>query len=169
MKVPHLRWYVAALLFAATVINYIDRQTLSIVAPVLTRELNISPIVYSQILQAFLIAYTIMYVGSGFLVDRWGTRKSLAIFIGVAQNAGLKVAGKGRFILDHPHRSAMLDFTGKIPVGFPEGFHAGAEPQGIQGTQNKGSVAALRTARPAEQMGTCALGRLGERSVHNLH
>ena len=81
MKVPHLRWYVAALLFTATVINYIDRQTLSIVAPVLTKELNISAIAYSQILQAFLIAYTIMYVGSGFLVDRWGTRKALAIFM----------------------------------------------------------------------------------------
>ena len=81
MKLPHLRWYVAALLFTATVINYIDRQTLSIVAPVVTRELHISPVGYSQILQAFLIAYTIMYLGSGFLVDRWGTRKSLAVFM----------------------------------------------------------------------------------------
>jgi ACS family hexuronate transporter-like MFS transporter len=81
MKVRHLRWYIAALLFTATVINYIDRQTLSIVAPVLTKELHISPIAYSQILQAFLIAYTLMYLGSGFLVDRWGTRKSLAVFM----------------------------------------------------------------------------------------
>jgi len=81
MKFRHLRWYIAALLFAATVINYIDRQTLSIVAPVLTKELHISPIAYSQILQAFLIAYTLMYLGSGFLVDRWGTRTSLAVFM----------------------------------------------------------------------------------------
>jgi ACS family hexuronate transporter-like MFS transporter len=81
MKIPHLRWYVAALLFTATVINYIDRQTLSIVAPVVTKELGISPIGYAQILQAFLIAYTLMYLGSGFLVDRWGTRKALAIFM----------------------------------------------------------------------------------------
>jgi MFS transporter, ACS family, hexuronate transporter len=81
MKIPHLRWYVAALLFSASVINYIDRQTLSIVAPVLTKELHISSIQYSQILQAFLIAYTLMYLGSGFLVDRWGTRRSLAVFM----------------------------------------------------------------------------------------
>jgi MFS transporter, ACS family, hexuronate transporter len=81
MKIRHLRWYIAALLFTATVINYIDRQTVSIVAPVLTKELHISPIQYSQILQAFLIAYTLMYLGSGFLVDRWGTRTSLAVFM----------------------------------------------------------------------------------------
>ena len=81
MKIRHLRWYIAALLFFASVINYIDRQTLSIVAPVLTKELHISPIQYSNILQAFLIAYTVMYLGSGFLVDRWGTRISLAAFM----------------------------------------------------------------------------------------
>jgi ACS family hexuronate transporter-like MFS transporter len=81
MKILHLRWYIAAMLFTATVINYIDRQTLSIVAPVLTRELHISLLQYGFILQGFLIAYTIMYLGSGFLVDRWGSRISLAVFM----------------------------------------------------------------------------------------
>lgn len=81
MKIPRLRWYIAAMLFIATVINYIDRQTLSVVAPVLTKELHISPLEYSYVLQAFLVAYTLMYLGSGFLVDRWGTRASLAVFM----------------------------------------------------------------------------------------
>lgn len=81
MKVPHLRWWIAALLFLSTVINYIDRQTLSVLSPVLTRELNLSPVEYSNILTAFLAAYTVMYVGSGFLVDRWGTRLSLSVFM----------------------------------------------------------------------------------------
>src|SRR5437868_6910431 len=81
IRIPHLRWYVAALLFLASVINYIDRQTLSIVSPVITKELHISPIQYSNVLQAFLIAYTFMYLGSGFLVDKWGTRISLATFM----------------------------------------------------------------------------------------
>lgn len=80
-QIRHLRWYIAALLFVSTVINYIDRQVLSIVAPVLTKELNIGPVEYSNILQAFLIAYTLMYLGSGILVDRWGTRVSLAVFM----------------------------------------------------------------------------------------
>jgi len=80
-KLPNLRWYIASLLFTASVINYIDRQTLSVIAPVLTKELHISPIEYSNILQAFLAAYTVMYLGSGFLVDRWGTRLSLSVFM----------------------------------------------------------------------------------------
>jgi ACS family hexuronate transporter-like MFS transporter len=81
IKIPHLRWYVAGLLFLASVINYVDRQALSVVAPVLTKELRISAVEYANILQAFLIAYTIMYVFSGVLTDRFGTRWSLAGFM----------------------------------------------------------------------------------------
>ena len=81
MKVPHLRWYIAALLFLATVINYVDRQALSVVAPVLTKELNLTPVAYANILQAFLYAYTVMYLFSGIIVDRWGTRLSLSVFM----------------------------------------------------------------------------------------
>jgi ACS family hexuronate transporter-like MFS transporter len=87
--IPNLRWYIAALLFASTVINYIDRQVLSIVAPVLSKELNLSPSGYANILNAFLIAYTLMYLGSGVLVDRWGTRQSLSAFVGWWSVAGL--------------------------------------------------------------------------------
>ncbi len=82
MKIRNLRWYIAALLFTSTVINYVDRQTLSIVAPLLTKELHMTPVQYSNILTLFLAAYTVMYLGSGFIVDRWGTRKSLAAFVG---------------------------------------------------------------------------------------
>ena len=81
MKIAHLRWWIAGLLFLSTVINYVDRQTLSVLAPVLGRELGISDIEYSNILTAFLAAYTVMYVGSGYLVDRWGTRNSLSLFM----------------------------------------------------------------------------------------
>ena len=81
MKITNLRWWIATLLFFSTVINYVDRQTLSIVAPVLTKELNLSPSEYAAILNAFLIAYTLMYLGSGVLVDKLGTRNALATFI----------------------------------------------------------------------------------------
>src|ERR1700684_3651141 len=77
----NIRWYIAALIFLASVINYIDRQTLSVVAPKLTTDLHMSAVQYSNVLQAFLIAYTIMYLGSGFLVDLWGTKASLAVFM----------------------------------------------------------------------------------------
>lgn len=81
MSIPHLRWWIAGLLFLSTVINYIDRQTLSVLAPVITQELGISEIAYGNILTAFLAAYTVMYLGSGLLVDRLGTRVSLATFM----------------------------------------------------------------------------------------
>jgi MFS transporter, ACS family, hexuronate transporter len=81
VKIRNIRWYIAGLLFTSTVINYVDRQTLSIVAPVLTKELGLTPVEYSNILTAFLVAYTFMYLGSGYLVDRWGTRFSLSVFI----------------------------------------------------------------------------------------
>jgi ACS family hexuronate transporter-like MFS transporter len=81
VKIPGLRWWIAALLFSATVINYVDRQALSILAPVLTRELHLSPIEYANILSAFLYAYTVMYLVSGILVDRWGTRIALGAFM----------------------------------------------------------------------------------------
>jgi ACS family hexuronate transporter-like MFS transporter len=81
VKIPHLRWYIAALLFTATVINYVDRQALSVLAPVLSKELHLSPEQYAGILLGFQIAYTVMYLVSGVLVDRWGTRLALGAFM----------------------------------------------------------------------------------------
>lgn len=77
---PH-RWTIAAMLFAATVINYVDRQALSVAASTITKELGLSNTQYADILTAFLIPYTVMYVFSGLLVDRWGTKVALAVFI----------------------------------------------------------------------------------------
>jgi len=81
-KLRHLRWYIAALLFTSTVINYIDRQTIAVLKPRLMADLHLSQIEYGRIIQGWLIAYTVMYVVSGFLVDRWGTRRALAVFVG---------------------------------------------------------------------------------------
>jgi ACS family hexuronate transporter-like MFS transporter len=76
MKRPinNLRWWIAGLVFLSTVINYIDRQTLSVLAPRLTKELGITDIQYGWISQAFLIPYTVMYVVAGILLDRYGTK-----------------------------------------------------------------------------------------------
>ena len=76
---PNVRWRIAALLFAATVINYIDRQTLSVLASEITLELGLSDIEYSQVVQAFLICYAGMYMVWGRIIDRWGTRAALAV------------------------------------------------------------------------------------------
>jgi ACS family hexuronate transporter-like MFS transporter len=77
----HLRWWIAALLFLATVINYVDRQTLSVLAPVLRDEFGLSNTDYSRIVSAFMFAYLIMQTGSGRLMDWLGTRRGFALCI----------------------------------------------------------------------------------------
>ena len=65
--------------FWATVINYMDRQTLSVAAPVLREQFHMSNVAYSRVVFAFLLAYTIMNGASGPLIDRLGTRLGYAL------------------------------------------------------------------------------------------
>ncbi len=80
-KIPHLRWWITALLFFSTVINYMDRQNLSILARTIQDDLHISDLQYSYVVQAFLLAYTLSYLFAGRLTDKLGTRVSMAIFV----------------------------------------------------------------------------------------
>lgn len=73
------RWVILALLFCATTMNYIDRQSLSVLAPILRRELHLTDVSYATIVTAFLIPYAVMYSLGGRLMDRWGARLGLAL------------------------------------------------------------------------------------------
>lgn len=77
----NLRWVMLAMTFFATVINYLDRQTLSVMAPVLLDRFHISAGTYSQIITAFMLAYTIMNGISGPLLDRLGSRIGYSLTI----------------------------------------------------------------------------------------
>ena len=74
-----LRWVMIGLAFLATVINYLDRQTLSVVAPELKKQFAMSDETYGLILSAFMLAYTVMNGVSGPLLDRIGTRLGYAM------------------------------------------------------------------------------------------
>ncbi len=74
-----LRWLMIAFAFLATVINYLDRQTLSVAAPVLREQFHMSNVDYSRVVFAFMLAYTIMNGASGPLIDRLGTRLGYAL------------------------------------------------------------------------------------------
>jgi MFS transporter, ACS family, hexuronate transporter len=76
------RWTMIALAFFATAINYLDRQALSVAAPILLLQFHLSNIAYSRILFGFMLAYTIMNGVSGHLIDRLGTRIGYALFVG---------------------------------------------------------------------------------------
>lgn len=77
----NVRWVMLGMIFLATVINYLDRQTLSVMAPVLLERFHISAGVYSQIIFAFMLAYTIMNGISGPLLDRLGSRLGYSLTI----------------------------------------------------------------------------------------
>ncbi|HVW85628.1 MAG TPA: MFS transporter [Bryobacteraceae bacterium] len=83
MKIPKLRWIIAAMLFFATAVNYADRQALAVVSDRIRVQFGMTEIDYSRILAGFFLAYAIMYAGSGYIVDRLGTKKSFSLFIGV--------------------------------------------------------------------------------------
>jgi ACS family hexuronate transporter-like MFS transporter len=72
------RWWIAALLFASTTINYLDRQTLNVLAPSLKTEFHWTNSDFALIVMAFRAAYGLGQLLSGRLLDRVGTRTGLA-------------------------------------------------------------------------------------------
>ena len=75
------RWVMISLVFLATVINYLDRQALSVAAPIITEQFHMSNVTYSRVIFAFMLAYTVMNGVSGPIVDRVGTKLGYALFI----------------------------------------------------------------------------------------
>jgi ACS family hexuronate transporter-like MFS transporter len=102
-----MKWLMLGFAFLATMINYLDRQTLSVMAPVLLQQFRISATSYSRIIFAFMLAYTLMNGVSGRLLDRLGTRigygLTIAFWSGAellhALSAGALSLGIFRFLL----------------------------------------------------------------------
>ncbi|WP_350291538.1 MFS transporter [uncultured Croceitalea sp.] len=77
----NLRWYIVGTIFLATTINYIDRQALSVAAPVIKEDLGLSNEQYGWIVSAFLLAYAIMQLASGIVIDKIGTKKGFSLAV----------------------------------------------------------------------------------------
>jgi len=76
-------WLVVGLLFVIALINYFDRQSLSVVAPHFQSELHLSDRGYAHVISLFLLASAFAYGISGFVSDALGTRRSMALFVSV--------------------------------------------------------------------------------------
>jgi ACS family hexuronate transporter-like MFS transporter len=76
-----IRWVFAGLLLLASVINYVDRQTLSVLAVTIQNEMGLSDVRYGIVVQCFLFTYMVMYIVSGRLVDRFGAKWPQGIFL----------------------------------------------------------------------------------------
>ena len=76
-----MRWWICALLFFATTINYIDRQVFAILAPQLQTEIGWSEIEYGYIVTAFQLSYAVGLLMVGKLIDFLGTKKGFILSI----------------------------------------------------------------------------------------
>jgi len=79
--IANLRWWIGALLFASTVINYIDRQTLNVLAPYLKAEYRWTNSDFALVVIAFRISYAVVQLLGGRLVDVLGTRRGLGLAV----------------------------------------------------------------------------------------
>lgn len=73
-KIGGLRWIIIGLIFFVTLINYIDRLTISVLAPVITADLGLSNVEFGTITIWFLVAYTLSQAVSGKIYDRIGNK-----------------------------------------------------------------------------------------------
>ena len=107
-----------ALLFAATTVNYIDRQVLGILAPTLTRELGWRETDYAAIVSWFSVAYGVGLLGMGRLLDRIGVRRGLACSVGLWSLAAMGHA-LVRTITGFSMARALLGIgeSGNFPAG----------------------------------------------------
>jgi ACS family hexuronate transporter-like MFS transporter len=79
--IKHFRWYIGGLLFLSTVINYIDRQTLSVLAPYIKTEFHWTNADWAWLVIAFRVAYAFGQTISGRVLDRIGTRSGLTLAV----------------------------------------------------------------------------------------
>ena len=79
--IPNLRWWIGGLLFASTVINYIDRQTLALLAPYLKIDYHWTNSDYANLLISFRIAYSIGQTVCSRFINRIGTKRGLSLSV----------------------------------------------------------------------------------------
>jgi len=111
MKVKGLRWLMAGLIFLVTVINYIDRQTVSVLKTSISHDLGLSNADYAAIQNSFLLFYGISQVVSGRLYDVIGTRLGFVFSIVVWSGPALAHAAA---------RTAALFAVFRAALGFGE-------------------------------------------------
>ena len=96
------RWTVVALLFAAMVFNYVDRQTLGLLKPTISGEMSWTNSDFANVVLCFQGAYALSYLVFGRIVDRFGARWGLGIAFAVWSASQILISGArglGQFML----------------------------------------------------------------------
>src|SRR3954451_13622557 len=106
------RWFVCVLIFLATTINYIDRQILALIKPILDNELKWTNSEYADVQAAFQAAYAAGLLLFGKFVDRYGTKIGYAASI-----IGWSIAAIGHALVG----SVRGFISARVMLGLPEG------------------------------------------------
>lgn len=80
MKIKGIRWWMVSLVAAGLIINYLARNTLSVAAPTLMKDLHITTEQYAHVVVAWQLCYAFMQPVAGFLLDTVGTKIGFAAF-----------------------------------------------------------------------------------------
>ncbi|WP_454715387.1 MFS transporter [Caulobacter segnis] len=123
-KIGRYRWVVVTLLFAAMVINYVDRQTIGLLKADLSHEFGWSEKHYADLVFYFQLAYAIAYLAWGKIMDKIGARWGFGIAFAIWQIAHIAhaaAAGFGGFV------AARMGLGIGEAGGFPGGIKAVAE------------------------------------------
>lgn len=118
-KMTKYRWTICALLFFATTINYLDRQVLSLLQPLLESEFHWTDSDYGTITATFSLGYAICMLFAGRFIDKLGTKKGYAIAIAVWSAAACLHALCGLFtekIVGLPDAEALRNATGEVAI-----------------------------------------------------
>jgi len=126
--IKHLRWYIGGALFLSTVINYIDRQTLSVLAPYIKDEYRWTNTDFAMLIIAFRVAYAFGQTASGRFLDRVGTRKGLSLAVAFYSVAammtslavGLRSFAFFRFLLGAGESANWPGATKAVSEWFPK-------------------------------------------------
>lgn len=79
-KIRGMRWWMVGLVTAGLIVNYLARNTLSVAAPTMMSELNITTQEYSYIVVAWQVCYALMQPIAGYVIDAVGTKLGFAVF-----------------------------------------------------------------------------------------
>jgi ACS family hexuronate transporter-like MFS transporter len=120
-RIGHYRWFICALLFVATTINYIDRQVIGILKPTLQSEFGWTEIDYADIVFAFQLAYAVGLLLAGRLMDRLGVRAGFSLVIVIWSLAAMAHAEANLF---GPGVAAILAVAGLAYSASVAGFIA---------------------------------------------
>jgi ACS family hexuronate transporter-like MFS transporter len=149
--IRNLRWWIGGVLFLSTIINYVDRQTLSVLAPILKQTYHWTNTDYATLLIGFRIAYSLGQAVCGRQMDRLGTRRGLTlsvlwysvVSIATSLAVGFYSFASFRFLLGAGESANWPGATKAVSEWFPKRERALATAFFDSGSSIGGAIAPL--------------------------